>query len=112
MTSTRQNNAQGAESVQDKAELVSMTSVGITLDGITQPKRIWLFESGGQEGILWCDDPDPSGDTPEAVEYVRADVYAAVAAALEHILRGALSLPRFAEDEARAALRKASGCAA
>ncbi len=30
-------------------------------------------------------------------------------AALQHILDGALSLPRFAEDEGRAALRKARG---
>jgi hypothetical protein len=30
-------------------------------------------------------------------------------AALEHILAGALSLPRFAEEEARAALAKARG---
>lgn len=30
-------------------------------------------------------------------------------AALEHILAGALSLPRFAEDEARAAIAKATG---
>lgn len=32
-------------------------------------------------------------------------------AALEHILNGALSLPRFAEDEARAAIAKATGAA-
>lgn len=30
-------------------------------------------------------------------------------AALEHVLNGALSLPRFAEDEGRAALAKARG---
>lgn len=32
-------------------------------------------------------------------------------AALEHVLNGALSLPRFAEEEGRAALAKATGAA-
>jgi hypothetical protein len=40
--------------------------------GVEMPKRIWLLDEGSGD-VTWCNDPDPSGDTAEAVEYVRAD---------------------------------------
>lgn len=57
----------------------------------------------------------PSGRWASGPDYDEAEANARLIAAapdllaaLEHILAGALSLPRFAEDEARAAIAKAT----
>jgi len=36
------------------------------------PERIYLIDQG-DDGIVWCDDPNPAGDVepPESVEYMR-----------------------------------------
>jgi hypothetical protein len=39
------------------------------IDGVKMPDRIWLVWEGGE--VTWCDDPDPSGHTEEAVAYTR-----------------------------------------
>lgn len=65
---------------------------------------------GTEKAVAYTPPVDPRG----AIDLNRANARLIAAApdmfaALEHILNGALSLPRFAEDEARAALAKAKG---
>ena len=46
------------------------------------PKTIYLIDMG--DGVVWCDDPDPSGtiEPEDVTRYIRADL---VAEALEHV---------------------------
>ena len=47
---------------------------GLTIDGVPMADRIWLIAEEHGE-VVWANEPDPAGETAEAVEYVRADIY-------------------------------------
>jgi hypothetical protein len=73
MTSTRQNNAQEAESIQDKAELVSMTNVGFTEGpwtaylGLPSPQyRHQIVAFGKTVARIYCTKGDETADTANA----------------------------------------------
>lgn len=56
---------------------------------IKSPEVIYLIDTG--DGIVWCDDPDPTGygECGDTVKYVRWDAYETVQAECD-ILRAAL----------------------
>ena len=57
-------------------------------DDNTTPARIWLLLGEGDGRThTWCDNPDPTGRGEiESVEYIRADLYNALADKWEALL--------------------------
>lgn len=71
------------------------------------PERIWLLD-WPDGSATWCQDPDPDGEHPDSVEYVRADRLAALEASLADEHDSALVLAnRNAALEAERAADKA-----
>lgn len=53
------------------------------------PEAIYLIDTG--DGVVWCDDRDPTGDgeCDDAVKYVRGDAYESLREECEQLRKGA-----------------------